>query len=118
MCLGGSNGLGQVLTYKGRGEAGPSTKIAGVDGIFPGGDNGAKTGAVQIKDHILENFHFVGAVDMRLQKRWIGRWSRRGEIYVPEDVGAVAVSNGGGSVVFDKKDGVGCESGRVAVITK
>ena len=55
---------------------------------------------------------------MRLRKMWIGQRSQCSESYVPEDVGAVAVSNGGGSVVFDKKDGVGCESGRVAVITK
>ena len=87
MCLGGSNGLGQVLTYKVQGEAGPSSKIAGVYGLCPGGDNRSKIGAVQIKDLILESFHFVGAVDMGLQKRWIGWQSRRFEVYVLEAVG-------------------------------
>ena len=58
MALGGSDGLGQVFAYEVRCEAGPSSKIAGVYGLFPGGDNGAKTGAVQIKDHILDIFSF------------------------------------------------------------
>ena len=101
MSLGGGGGLGQVLRYEVRGEAGPGSKIAGVNNLFPGGDNGDKTGTVQIKDHIHESFHFVGAVDMCLRKRWIGRRSRRGEICVPEAVGAVAVADDGGSVVFD-----------------
>ena len=73
---------------------------------------------MQIKDHIQESFHFVGAVDMRLRKRWIGRRSRHGEIYVPDTVGAVAVANDGGSVIFDEADGVGGENGGVAVIKK
>ena len=47
MDLGVGNGIGQVLTYKGRGEAGPSSKIAGVNGIFPVADKGAKSGVVQ-----------------------------------------------------------------------
>ena len=55
---------------------------------------------------------------MRLQKRWIGRRSRRGEMYVPDAVGAVAVANGGGSVISDEADGVGGENGGLAVITK
>ena len=118
MTLGGGGGLEQVLTYEGRGEARPSSKIASVDNLCPGGDNGDKTGTVQIKDHIHESFHFVGAVDMCLRKRWIGRRSRRGEIYVPEAVGAVAVAGDGGSVVFDEADGMGGENGRVAVIKK
>ena len=42
MALGGSDGLGQVFAYEVRCEAGPSSKIAGVYGLFPGGDNGAK----------------------------------------------------------------------------
>ena len=46
MDLGGGDGIGQMIAYEGRGEAGPSSKIAGVNGIFPGGDNGDKTGAV------------------------------------------------------------------------
>ena len=50
MALGSGDGLGQVFTYKGQGESGPISKIAGVNGLYPGGDNGAKTGAVQIKD--------------------------------------------------------------------
>ena len=66
--------------YKGRSEALTSSKIAGVSGLCPGGDNGDKTGAVQIKDQIHESFHFVGAVDMRLQKKWIERRSGRGDI--------------------------------------
>ena len=118
MTLGGGGGLEQVLTYEGRGEARPSSKIASVDNLCPGGDNGDKTGTVQIKDHIHESFHFVGAVDMRLRKRWIGRRSRRGESYIPEAVGAVAVAYNGGSVVFDKTGGVGSENGGVAVIKK
>ena len=116
MALGGGNGLGQVISYEGQGEAGPSSKIAGVDGLCPGGDNGAKAGAVQTKDHIHESFHFVGAVDMRLQKRWIGHRSQRGEIYVPEAVGAIAVADDVGSVIFDEADGVGGENGGVEVI--
>ena len=75
MALGGGNGLGQVISYEGQGEAGPSSKIAGVDGLCPGGDNGAKTGTVQIKYQIHESFHFVGTVDMRLRKSWIGQRS-------------------------------------------
>ena len=43
---------------------------------------------------------------MRLRKRWIGRQSQRGEIYVPEAVGAIVVANNGGSIVFYKADGV------------
>ena len=58
MAIGGGGGLGQVLVYEGQGEAGPSSKIAGVDSLFPGGGNGAKTSVVQIKDQILESFHF------------------------------------------------------------
>ena len=46
MTLGGGDGLGQVLTYKGRVEAGPSSKTASFNGLCPGGYNGAKTGAV------------------------------------------------------------------------
>ena len=68
MALGGGNGIGQVLMNEGRGEAGPSSIIASVYGLCPGGDNGAKTGVFQIKDQILESFHFVGAVDTRLRK--------------------------------------------------
>ena len=75
MALGGGDVLGQVLTYEGGGEAGPSSKLAGVDDLCPGGDNGAKTGVVQIKDQIYESFHFIGTIDMRLQKSWIGRLS-------------------------------------------
>ena len=97
---------------------GPSSKIAGVNSLFPGGGNGDKTSVVQIKDQILESFHFLGAVDMRLRKRWIGRRSRHGEIYVPDTVGSVAVANDGGSVIFDEADGVGGENGVLAVITK
>ena len=37
---------------------GQVVKIAGVNGLCLGGDNGAKTGEVQIKDQILEIFHF------------------------------------------------------------
>ena len=118
MALGGGNGLKQVLMYEGRGEAGSSSKIAGVDGLCPCGDHGAKTGAVQINEQILESFHFVGAVEMRFRKRWIGRRSRRGDIYVPEAVGAVAVADNGVSVVFDKAEGVGSENGGVSIITK
>ena len=55
---------------------------------------------------------------MRLRKRWIGRQSQCGESYVPEAVGAVAVADNGGSIVFDEADGVGSENGRVAVITR
>ena len=55
---------------------------------------------------------------MRLRKRWIGRQSRRSESYVPESVGAVAMANDSGSVVFDEAGGVGSENGGVAVITK
>ena len=49
MALGGGNGLGKVLMYEGQREAGPSSRIAGVNGLFPGGYNGTKTGAMQIK---------------------------------------------------------------------
>ena len=73
---------------------------------------------VQINDQILKSFHFVGDVEMRLRKRWIGWRSQCGEIYVSEAVGLVAVADGGGSVVFDKVYGVGGENGGVAVITK
>ena len=73
---------------------------------------------MQINDQILESSHFLGAVEMRLQKRWIGRWSRRDKINVPETVGVVAVADDGGSVVFDETDGVGGENGGVDVITK
>ena len=118
MALGGGDGLEQVLAYEGRGDAGPSSKIAGVDGLCPGGDHRAKKGTVQINDQILDSFHFVGAVDMRLRKRLIGRRSRRGEIYVTEAVGAAVVANDGGSIIFDEADGVGGENGGVAVITK
>ena len=55
---------------------------------------------------------------MRLRKSWIGWRSPRGEIYVPESVGAVTVAGNGGRVVFDKADGVGSENGGVAVITR
>ena len=58
MALVGGDGLGQVLTYEGQGESGPSSKISGVDGLCPGGYNMAKTGAVKIKDQILDSFHF------------------------------------------------------------
>ena len=118
MALGGGDVLGKVLVHEGRGEAGPSSKISGVNGLCPGGDHGAKTGAVQINDRIFERFHFVGAVDMRLRKRWIGQQSRCGDSYVPEAVGEVAVANDGGSVVFDEADGVGGETGVLAVIIK
>ena len=67
-----------MLAHKGQGEAGPSSKIAGVDGLSTGVYHGAKTGAVQINNQIFERYHFVGAVDMRLQKRWIRRRSRCG----------------------------------------
>ena len=68
MALGGGDALGQVLTYEGGGEAGPSSKLAGVDDLCPGGDNGAKTGAVQINDQIHESFNFVDAFDTHLRK--------------------------------------------------
>ena len=116
MALGGGDGLGQVISYEGQGEAGPSSKIAGVDGLSTGVYHGAKTGAVQINNQIFERYHFVRAVDMRLQKRWIGHRSQRGEIYVPEAVGAIAVADNGGSVIFDEADGVGGENGGVDVI--
>ena len=47
----------------------------------------------------------------------MGWRSRRGEIYVPEAVGAVVVANDGGSVVFNEADGVSSQNGGVAVIT-
>ena len=72
MALGGGDGLGEVIVHEGRGEAGPSIEIPGIDGLSPGGDHGAKTGAVQINDQIFESFHFVVGVYMRLRKRWIG----------------------------------------------
>ena len=75
MALGGGDELGQVLTYLILCEAGPSSKIADVGGLCPGGDTGAKTSVVQIKDQIYESFHFIGTIDMRLQKSWIGRLS-------------------------------------------
>ena len=53
MALGGGDGLGQMLTYEGQGEAGPSSKIAGINDLCPGGDHGSKTGAVQINDQIF-----------------------------------------------------------------
>ena len=53
-----------------------------------------------------------------MRRRWIGRHSQSGEIYVPEVVRAVAVADDGGSVVFDKAGGVFGENGGVAVITK
>ena len=118
MALGGGSFLGKVLAHEGRGEAGPSVKIAGVGGLSLDEDHGDETGAVYINDQIFKRFHFVGAVAMHLQKRWFGRRIRRGESYVPEAVGAVAVANDGGSVVFDKADDVGGENGGVAVITK
>ena len=83
MDLDGSDCLGKVLVYEGQGEARPSGKIAGVDGLSPGGDHRTETGGVYINDQIFEPFHFLGAVDMRLQKKWIGWRSRRGESYVP-----------------------------------
>ena len=46
MTLGGGDFLGKVLTNEGLGEAGSSGKIGGVGGLSPGGDHGAKTGAV------------------------------------------------------------------------
>ena len=46
MALGGGNCLGKVFAHKGRSGARPSGKIAGVNGLIPGGDHGAKTGAV------------------------------------------------------------------------
>ena len=116
--LGGGNGLGNLLAHEGRGESGPSGVIAGVDGLIPGGDRGAKTGVVYINDHILKRFDFVGAVAMCLKKRWIGRWSQRRERYVSEAVGAVAVADNGGSAIFDEANGVVGEIGGVAVITK
>ena len=45
MARGGGDGLGKVLAQKVQGEAGPISKIAGVDCLIPGGDHGAKTGA-------------------------------------------------------------------------
>ena len=72
MPLGGGDDLGKVLAYEGQSEAGPSGKIASVDSLCPGRDHRDKTGAVKINDQIFESFHFVGAVDMRLRKRWIG----------------------------------------------
>ena len=50
MALGGGDGLGEVLAYEGRGEAGLSSKIAGANILCSGGDHGAKTGVVQIND--------------------------------------------------------------------
>ena len=55
---------------------------------------------------------------MRLQKICIGRRSQRSESYISKAVGAVAVANDSGSVVFDKADCVGSENGKVVVITK
>ena len=55
---------------------------------------------------------------MHLQKICIGRRSRRSESYISKTVGAVAVANDGGSVLFDKADCVGGENGKVVVITK
>ena len=46
MDLGGGNGLGKMLEHEGQGEDGPSSKIAGVDGLSPGEYHGAKTGAL------------------------------------------------------------------------
>ena len=71
MAIGGGNGLGKLLAYEGQGEAGPSSKIAGVNGLCPGGYHGAITDAVQINGQIFERFHFVGAVYIRLRNRWI-----------------------------------------------
>ena len=62
-----------MLAYEVGGEVGPIIRIVGVNGLCQGGDNGDKTGAVYIKYQILESFHFLGAVDMRLRKRRIGR---------------------------------------------
>ena len=55
---------------------------------------------------------------MRLRKRWIGRRSQHGEICVPEAVGAVAVADNGGIVVFEEENGVGGRNSRVSIITK
>ena len=46
MALGGGGGLGKVLAHEVRGEAGTSNKIARINVLSPGGDHGAKTGAV------------------------------------------------------------------------
>ena len=46
MALGGVDCLGKVIAHEGRGEAGPSGKIAVVNGLSPGGDHGSETGAV------------------------------------------------------------------------
>ena len=101
MTLGGCDGLGKVLAHEGQCESGPSSKIAGVDGLIPGGYHGAKTGEVQINDQIFGRFNFLCAVDLRLRKRWLGRRSRSGESYVPEAIGAIAMADDGGSVAFD-----------------
>ena len=55
---------------------------------------------------------------MRLQKRCIGQRSRRSERYVLEAVGAVAVADDSGSVVFYEAGDVGSENGGVTIITK
>ena len=41
MALGGGDCLGKVLAHEDQGEAGPSGKISGVDGLSPGGYHGA-----------------------------------------------------------------------------
>ena len=46
MALGGVYSLGKVLEHEGQGDAVPSGKIAGVDGLSSGGYHGDKIGAV------------------------------------------------------------------------
>ena len=46
MAIGGGDVLGKVSVHEGRGEAGPSSKIDGINGLSPGEDHRAKTGAV------------------------------------------------------------------------
>ena len=46
MDLDGGDCLRKVLAHNGRDKAGQISKIAGVDGLSPGGDHGAETAAV------------------------------------------------------------------------
>jgi hypothetical protein len=118
MTFGSGDRLGEVLAYDVGGEARPSGKVTGIDGLGPGAGDRAETGPMQIGDKITQSSHFVGTIDERSFERVAGRGSSAKKGNMPKSIGGVAMADDGGGSIFGEFDMIGGESGMVAVIAK
>ena len=74
VALGGGDRLCEVFAHKINCEAGPSCKVAGIDGVGPSGRNWAEASAMQVSHDVLFDSELVNVVGRRLVVELLDKW--------------------------------------------